>query len=46
MERQQIADVHHHSEADDVGRTVEISKQILHPTKLQTITSNLKVSLV
>jgi len=45
-ERQRIANVHHHSQADDVGRTVEISKQILHPTKLRTTASNLQVSFV
>jgi hypothetical protein len=45
-ERQRIADVHHHSQADDLGRAVEISEGISHPTKLRTTASNLQVSLV
>jgi len=46
MERQQIADVHHHSQADDLGRTVEISERISHPTELRTTAPDLQVSLV
>jgi hypothetical protein len=34
-DRQRIADLHYHSQADDLGRTVEISELISHPTKLR-----------
>ena len=45
-ERQRIADVHHHSQADDLGRTVEISERSSQLTKLRTTTSNLQASWV
>jgi hypothetical protein len=41
-ERQRIADVHHHRQADDLGRTVEIAEGILQPPKLWILTSRLK----
>jgi len=30
-ERQRVADVHHHRETDDLGRTVEAAERISHP---------------
>ncbi len=45
-ERQRIADLHYHSQADDLGRTVEILELISHPTKLRITASNLRISLV
>ena len=30
-QRQRVADVHHHREADDLGRRVEIAERIFHP---------------
>ena len=34
-QRQRIADVHHHREADHLGRTVEITEGIFHPQRLR-----------
>ncbi len=31
-----IPDIHHHREADDLGRTVEIAEGIFHPQTLRT----------
>ena len=36
-QRQRIADVHHHCEADDLGRTVEITKGIVHGRRLREL---------
>ena len=33
-QRQRVADIHHHREADDLGRTVEVAKEIWHLAKL------------
>ena len=33
-QRQRVADIHHHRDADDLGRTVEIAEGISHPAKL------------
>ncbi len=41
-QRQRIADVHHHREADHLGRAVEISEGIAHRRKLQTAAPRLK----
>ena len=41
-QRQRIADVQHHSEADHLGRTVEITKGILHPRRLRDLPRRLK----
>jgi len=40
-QRQRIADVHHHRQADDLGRTIEISEGILHPPRLRAAPDNL-----
>ena len=37
-----IPDIHHHREADDLGRTVEIAEGIFHPQRLRTGTVSLK----
>jgi hypothetical protein len=41
-ERQRIADIHHHREADNFGRAVEIGEGIFHPLRLGSITRRLK----
>jgi hypothetical protein len=41
-QRKRIPDVHHHREADNLGRTVEISERILHLLKLPTAIAQLK----
>ena len=41
-QRQRIADAQHHSEADHLGRTVEITKGILHPRRLRDLPRRLK----
>ena len=33
--RQRITDVHHHREADDLGRAVEISEGFFHPPRIK-----------
>ena len=33
-QRQRVADIHHHREADDLGRTVEVAERISHLAKL------------
>jgi hypothetical protein len=33
-QREREADVHHHSKADDLGRSLEIFERITHPGKL------------
>ena len=40
--RQRIADVQHHREADDFGRTVEITEGVFHPPKLRNSPYRLK----
>ena len=35
-QRQRVANVHHHREANNLGRRVEISKWIFHPETLRT----------
>ena len=37
-----LADVHHHREADYLGRTVEIPERILHRCKLRNAAPRLK----
>ncbi len=39
---QRIADVNHHREADHLGRTVEISKGIMHRRTLRIVSARLK----
>ncbi len=34
-QRRRITDVHHHGEADYLGRTVEIAERIFHPPRLR-----------
>jgi len=34
-QRQRIPDVHHHREANNLGRRVEISEWVSHPTRLK-----------
>jgi hypothetical protein len=34
-QRQRISNIHHHRQADDLGRTVEITEGISHPTTLR-----------
>jgi len=41
-QRQRVADVHHHREADDLGRRVEIAERISHPTTLRNEPTRLK----
>jgi len=41
-QRQRVPDVHHHREADDLRRTVEIAERILHPPKLRIAAFRLK----
>jgi hypothetical protein len=41
-QRQRIADIHHHREADDLGRTVEISEGIAHRRRLRILARRLK----
>ena len=42
-ERQRIADVHHHSEADHLGRTVEVAEGIAHRQRLRITPHRLKL---
>jgi hypothetical protein len=41
-QRQWIADIHHHREADDLGRTVEITEGIAHRRRLGMPPARLK----
>ena len=41
-QRQRVPDIHHHREADDLGRTIEIAEWISHPTTLRTDPAPLK----
>ena len=41
-ERQRIADIHHHREADNFGRAVEIAEGIFHPLRLRNSPYRLK----
>jgi len=41
-QRQRIPDIHHHRQADDFGRRVEITEQISHPQRLRTGLASLK----
>lgn len=41
-QRERIANVHHHREADDLGRTVEIAERIAHRGKLRIAPAPLK----
>ena len=41
-QRQRIADIRHHREADDLGRAVEITEGIVHRRRLRELTSHLK----
>ena len=33
-QRQRVPDIHHHREANDFGRTIEIAEGIFHPLRL------------
>ena len=41
-QRQRITDVHHHREADDLGRAVEITEGIVHRRRLRILARSLK----
>ena len=41
-QRQQIADIHHHNEADHLGRAVEITEGIAHRRRLRILARRLK----
>ena len=41
-QRQRVPDIHHHREANDFGRTIEIAEGIFHPLRLGSITRRLK----
>ena len=41
-QRQRITDIHHDREADDLGRTVEITERIVHHLRLRDLTFQLK----
>src|SRR5918994_7774671 len=41
-QRQWIADVYHHREADDLGRAVEVAEGIAHSPRLRTALTRLK----
>jgi len=43
-QQQRIADVHHHREADDFGRSLEITEWISHPRTLRDVLSALRNS--
>ena len=43
-QRKRISDVHHHREADHLGRAVEITEGIGHPKTLRDVTTWLKPS--
>ena len=42
-QRKRIADIHHHREANDLVRTVEIAEGILHCCKLRISPARLKL---
>jgi hypothetical protein len=41
-QRQRVPDIHHHREANDFGRTIEIVEGIFYPLRLGSITRRLK----
>jgi len=41
-QRKRVAHIHHHHEADYLGRTIEITEGILHPSRLRTGPAPLK----
>jgi len=41
-QRQRIADIHHHHEADHLGRAVEITEGIAHRRRLRNLATRLK----
>jgi len=41
-QRQRIPDIHHHRQADHLGRRVEITECIFHPQRLRAATVSLK----
>jgi hypothetical protein len=41
-QRQRIADIHHHHEADHLGRTVETTERIAHRRRLRIHNPRLK----
>ncbi len=41
-QRQGVADIHHHREADYLRRTVEITERVVHRLRLRDLTSPLK----
>ena len=43
-QRKQITEVHHHREADDLGRTVEIAERIFHPLTLRAVLLRINMS--
>ena len=40
-QRQRVADIYHHREADDLGRTVEVAERIVHRRELRDLTFQL-----
>ena len=41
-QRQRVPDIHHHREANDFGRTIEIAEGVFHPLRLGSIARRLK----
>ena len=41
-QRQRVADIHHHRQANDLVRRVEIAERIFHPPKLRTTPLRIK----
>jgi len=41
-QRQRVPDIHHHRQASDFGRTIEIAEWISHPTRPRTDPAPLK----
>jgi hypothetical protein len=41
-QRQRVPDIHHHREADNFGRTIEITEGVFHPSKLRNSPYRLK----
>jgi len=41
-QRQLIPDIHHHRQADNLGRRIKITECIFHPQRLRAATASLK----
>ena len=42
-QRQRVPDIHHHREAGDLGRTIEITEGVFHSSKLRNCPALLKL---